>query len=57
MLLSQLLDPRVFSGLTTEDVDRLEAVVDAEILTNPEIQKVLRSKLERFTPHLKRGKK
>lgn len=51
--LSQLLDPKVFASLTPEDIDMLETVIHGEVAANPEIQKQLKAKIDKFVPHLK----
>ncbi|WP_437909555.1 hypothetical protein WME95_17760 [Sorangium sp. So ce327] len=53
MILSQLLDPKIYSTLTADDVDKLEAVLTAEIASNPEIQKLLKARIDKFVPHFK----
>ena len=54
MTLAHLLDPKVFATLTPQDVDRLEAIIDSEIVRNPEILKILKDRVDKFLPHLKR---
>lgn len=54
MQLSQLLDPKVFASLSVDELERLEAVLESEIATNPDIQKALKTRLDTFVPHLKK---
>jgi hypothetical protein len=54
MQLSQLLDPKIFTSLSPDDLERLEAVLESEIARNPDIQKALKTRLEAFVPHLKK---
>jgi hypothetical protein len=47
-VLSALIDPKVLPTLSAADIDMLTAVVDAEIIRNPDIQKILGKRLDQF---------
>jgi hypothetical protein len=46
--ISALIDPKVFMSLSEREMEILAAVVDAEVARNPEIQKILRKRLDEF---------
>lgn len=52
-MLSQLLDPKVYNKLTDRQLEHLSAVVEAELIKNVEIQKVLKKTVDK---HLVRPK-
>jgi hypothetical protein len=47
-MISSLLDPKVFMSLSDRDIEVLAAVVDSEVKRNPEIQEILRKRLDEF---------
>lgn len=43
---AQLLDPKILVTLDERDIDAFEAVVEAEIAANAQIQRALRAKVD-----------
>jgi hypothetical protein len=54
-MLSQLLDPEIYVKLNDRELEHLSAVVDAEVIKNPEIQKLLKQKVDTFGLDKKKG--
>lgn len=53
-----LLDPQILVQLSDRDVDAIESIIDAEIASNPEIQRILKARIDPLTTALQdRGKK
>ena len=56
-VLANLIDPRVFAQLDEHEFERLEAALNAEIVSDPRIQQILKEKVQKFLPHLKTATK
>ena len=52
-VLATLLDAKVFAQLDEHEFERVEAALNAEIVSDPRIQKILKEKVKKFLPHLK----
>ena len=55
-ILANLIDPKVFAQLSDHEFERIEAALNAEIVSDPRIQQILKEKVQKFVPHLKAGK-
>jgi hypothetical protein len=48
--LAQFMDKSLFLQLSDDQVERLTAVVDAEISNNPDVQAEIKKALEKYVP-------
>ncbi|WP_218163382.1 hypothetical protein [Nannocystis exedens] len=48
--LAQFMDKSLFLTLSDEQVERLTAVVDAELASNPDVQLQIKKVLEQYVP-------
>ena len=51
-MLSQLLDHDIYAKLNDRELELVSAVIDAELIKNPEIQKLLKQKVDAFIPRI-----
>jgi hypothetical protein len=58
MILSQLLSPRDLLSLNADQLDRIDGVIEAEIIKSDEIMRLLKTKLEKeYLPAIQELKK
>lgn len=53
-MISQILDRQTYAKLSERDIEFLSAVIDAELLKNPEVHKILKKVVD---PHISPQKK
>ena len=51
--LAQLLDPDILVQLNDRDIEAIEFAIDAEIASNPEIQRILKERIDPLQSALK----
>jgi spore coat protein CotF len=52
MLLTQLLSPEALTRMSSDNFLRLNLALEAEIVTSPEVRKVLQKRVNELTPYL-----
>lgn len=55
-LLSNLIDPKIFVQMNDSQLERIESALNSELVSNPQIQQILKDKVQKFIPHLTPGK-
>jgi len=55
-LLSNLIDPEIFVQMSDSELERIESALNSELVSNPQIQQILKNKVQQFVPHLKTAK-
>jgi len=54
--LANLIDPKIFVELDAHEFERIEAALNAEVVSDPKIQQILKEKVQKFLPYLKTGR-
>jgi hypothetical protein len=56
MLLTQLLTPEALFSLSDDAIVRLTQVIEAEVISHPEIRAILQKRLEKDIPQFMKGR-